>query len=132
MSAESLVGAVPHEKAPTAAASEAIWAFPFHPVSLSNMTEPENIWSSGSGRAPDKLKGGSVSAGPEARISTVCEPLTWPVGPEANPAKRRFGLAPTSARADRLVSRETFAAGETVTVAAALVADPAEFVATHV
>jgi hypothetical protein len=65
-------------------------------------------------------------------MSTVCVPVTWPDGPEANPAKRRFGFAPTSARADRLVSRETFAEGETVTVAAALVADPSEFVATHV
>jgi hypothetical protein len=41
-------------------------------------------------------------------------------------------LVPTAARADRLVSREVLAPVETVTVAEALVADPAEFVATHV
>src|SRR5271154_3768169 len=132
MSAESLVATGPHEKAPTDAASEAIWELPFQPVLLSNKVWPANIWSSGSGNVPIRLKGASARAGPEARMSTVCDPLTWPTGPDANPAKRRFGLMPTSARAERLVRRETLAAGLTVTVAAALVADPAEFVATQV
>ena len=65
-------------------------------------------------------------------MRTVWEPLTCPTGPEPNPAKRMLEPVPTSARADRSVSRETFAVPTTVTVAGLLVAEPAGFVATHV
>ena len=72
-----------------------------------------------------------VSAGPEPRIRSGSSPdVPWP--PIAKPAIRMLPPVPTWARVEMFTSRPTSLVEVSDSVAALLVADPPELVATHV
>src|SRR5471030_1333411 len=95
-SAESDVAELPHEKAPTQAAVEAICASPPQPVFEATSVLPDAVLytcSLGSGSVPGTPNG--ARAGPDARMRTVFGVMP----PITNPTIRLFAPLPAAERA---------------------------------